>query len=105
MTKPVRFNEFAEFELRRELRWYEDESPGLGDRLWRDIQAGVELIETYPGIGERVRRSRGVRETVRRFPLRDFPFFLIYREYSDYLELVALAHKSKDPNYWRTRLS
>ena len=104
MTKPVRPNEFAQAEIDRELRWYESESPGLGDRLWQDIQARLDLISTYPAIGEVVRRRRRIQGIVRRFPLRDFPFLLIYREFPDYLELVALAHTSKDPTYWHSRL-
>ena len=94
MTKPIRPNEFAQAEIDRELKWYENESAGLGDRLWQDIQARLELISTYPGIGEVVRRRR-IQGVIRRFPLRDFPFLLIYREFPDYLELVALAHTNK----------
>lgn len=104
MIKPIRPNEFAQAEIDHELRWYEDKSAGLGDRLWRDIQDRLELISTYPGIGEVVRRRR-IRGVIRRFPLRDFPFLLIYRELPDHLELVALAHTSKDPGYWHSRVS
>jgi len=52
-------------------------------------------------IGSLVHRTRGM---VRRFPLNDFPFFLIYRERDDHLEIVALAHTSRKPYYWRGRL-
>jgi plasmid stabilization system protein ParE len=69
--------------------------------LWRDIQNVASLISEYPLIGEVVRRTRG---RVRRFPLRDFPFFLIYRERGGQLQIVALAHTSRKPNYWRERL-
>lgn len=70
------------------LRRYNRETPGLGDRLWSEIQTAVELIATHPAIGEAVRRTKGA---VRRVPLRHFPFFLIYRERGDFLEIVALA--------------
>jgi plasmid stabilization system protein ParE len=73
----------------------------LGDRLWRDIQNVKELISEHPLIGESVRRTRGL---VRRFPLHDFPFFLIYRQHGYHLQIVALAHKSRRPYYWRERL-
>jgi hypothetical protein len=42
---------------------------------------------------------------VRRFPLRHFPFFVIYREREEFLELVALAPTSRKPNYWRSRIT
>jgi toxin ParE1/3/4 len=100
--KPVRPNDEAEAEFRRYIRWYEEESVGLGDRLWSEIQAAVALISTHPSIGQAVQRVRGA---VRRVPLRHFPFLLVYREYADHLEVVALAHTSRKPNYWRGRLT
>lgn len=102
MKKAIRPSSFAQDEIEHYLRHFEFESIGLGQRLWRDIQAAAGLIADHPAIGERIRRTRGV---VRRFPLRHFPFFLIYRERDDYLEIVALAHTSRKPTYWRSRLS
>jgi len=92
---------FAEDEIEYYLRRYESEVPGLGDRLWNDIQKVIKLISEYPEIGEQIRRTRGL---VRRFPLDHFPFVLIYRRHEDYLQIVALAHTSRKPNYWKPRL-
>jgi toxin ParE1/3/4 len=97
----VRPSSFAQDEIDYYLRRYEGESPGLGDRLWQDIQNVVARISEYPDIGETVRRTRNL---VRRVPLRVFPFFLIYRRRDDHLQIVALAHTSRRPNYWRSRL-
>jgi len=80
---------------------YELESSDLRDRLWGDIEAVINLISDYPKIGEVVRRTGG---RVRRFPLQHFPFVLIYRERGDELQIIALAHKSRKPTYWRPRL-
>ena len=104
MTKVVRPNEAAEDEFRYYIRRYERESAGLGDRLWAEIQAAISLISDYPSIGEIVPRVR-VQPKVRRVPLRHFPFLLVYREYSDHIEVVALAHTSRKPRYWRGRLT
>lgn len=103
MTLPVRPNAEAEEEFRFYIRWYENETVGLGDRLWSEIQAAIDLISGRPAIGEAV---RGVRTpgAVRRVPLRHFPFLLIYRVHPEHLEVVALAHASRKPRYWRERL-
>ncbi len=101
MTVPVRPSSFAESEIEHYLRSYESETPELGNKLWQEIQAVVTLISDYPEIGAVVRRTGGL---VRRFPLRHFPFFLIYRRRGDHLQIVALAHTSRKPNYWRSRL-
>jgi toxin ParE1/3/4 len=104
VKKLVRPNEAAEDEFRHYIRRYESESPGLGDRLWSEIQAAISLISDFPAIGEAVPLAR-IRASVRRVPLRHFPFLLVYREYPDYLEVVALAHTSRKPKYWRGRLA
>ncbi|MGN6182960.1 MAG: type II toxin-antitoxin system RelE/ParE family toxin [Thermoanaerobaculia bacterium] len=98
--KPVRPNEAAEREFHESIAWYEKECPGLGDRLWTEIQTAISHIETHPAIGEAVQQTR---RKIRRVPLRHFPFFLVYREHEDYLEVVALAHMSRRPRYWRDR--
>lgn len=103
MTLPVRPTAEAEEEFRYYIQWYENETVGLGDRLWTEIQAAIEVISDRPGIGEAVRRLRA-RGTIRRVPLRHFPFLLVYRVDEDYLEIVALAHTSRKPNYWRKRV-
>jgi plasmid stabilization system protein ParE len=102
-VKPVRPNDEAEEEFRHHVRWYEAETAGLGEKLLADIGAAIGLIARHPGIGEPVRGIRP-RGTVRRLPLRRFPFLLVYREFHDHLEVVALAHTSRKPRYWRGRL-
>lgn len=103
MTPPVRPNTEAEEEFRYYIRRYENESVGLGDRLWSEIQAAIDLISDHPAIGEVVRSLR-VRGAIRRVPLRHFPFLLVYREHPDHLEIVALAHTSRKRTYWRDRV-
>jgi plasmid stabilization system protein ParE len=104
VTIPVRPNTAAEEEFRDAIRWYESETAGLGDRLWTEIQAAIELISKYPSLGESVRRAP-VRRRVRQLPLRHFPFRLIYRTLPDHIEIVALAHTSREPGYWGERVN
>ena len=103
MTLPVRPNTDVEEEFRYYIRWYENESDGLGDRLWTEIQAAIDLIALHPAIGEAVPRLDR-RRRIKQVPLRHFPFLLVYREHEDHLEIVALAHTSRKPRYWRERL-
>ena len=100
--KAVRPNAEAEEEIRAAIVWYESERHGLGRELWDELQATVALISEYPAIGNVVHRVK-VRGTARRVPLRRFPYFVVYREHRDYIELVALAHTSRRPGYWRLR--
>jgi plasmid stabilization system protein ParE len=102
VTKPVRPTAEAEEEIRSAIRWYSDERPELGQQLWEESQRVVELISKRPAIGNIVRRLR-VGGVVRRMPLRRFPYFIIYRERDDYIEMVAFAHMRRRPRYWIVR--
>ena len=104
MSKPVRTNPFADEEIFTHIRYYAARSVNLGAQLWDEVQTTFKLISEYPSIGEVVPRAR-VRGAARRVPLRRFPFFVIYRNHDDYIEVMALAHTSRRPNYWRARFN
>ncbi len=105
MSKPVRLDPEAEAEVRAEIRWYEAESVGLGQQLWDEIQHAVDLIAEHPSIGGTVPRLRRIDPPPRRLRVRRFPFYVVYRELTDEIELVALAPMRRKPGYWRSRTS
>lgn len=41
---------------------------------------------------------------VRRFAVTDFPYYIIYRRRGDVFEIIAFAHTSRRPGYWKKRL-
>ena len=49
------------------------------------------------------RWARGLHDT-RRYLLRGFPFLLIYRQHGDIVEILAVAHTSRKPGYWKARV-
>jgi toxin ParE1/3/4 len=105
LSKPVRPDPEAEREIRAEIRWYENESTGLGQRLWDEIQHAVDLIAEHPAIGEIVPRIRSIDPPPRRIRVRRFPFHVVYRDLADEIELVALAPMKRKPGHWRWRTS
>ncbi len=102
MTKPVKPEAAAEEEIRAEIRWYENERVGLGQELWNEIQRVIALIAEHPAIGSEV---PGVKRAPipRRVRLRRFPFYLVYRERTEDIQIIALAAMSRKPGYWRSR--
>lgn len=95
--KAVRFHPEAEIELAAEARYYEERSPGLGERFAREVQAAVELMSAFPRIGAPYKYG-----TRRVFP-RKFPFSVIYRESAMELVVLAIAPFPRKPAYWRDR--
>ncbi len=89
--------EAAADELREAFAFYEQEQPGLGRRFLDEVEACRRRIERLPEawhpLGEGLRRCR----------LRHFPYGLIYRVVADYIEIIAVAHLHRAPEYWRRR--
>jgi toxin ParE1/3/4 len=62
-----------------------------------EFERAVNLLLLNPHLGSRFRGAR------RRYPLRRFPYSVIYQRTADELRVVALAHQRRRPNYWRDR--
>jgi plasmid stabilization system protein ParE len=92
------FGPAARLELIEATQWYLDEgSPALAGRFERDIGRAMQLLAVMPGIGSP--NYPGVRT----WPLKDFPYTLVYRVVGDTLTVMAVAHQSRAPGYWRGR--
>ncbi len=102
MIKPVRPDAAADAEIRAEIRWYEEQSAGLGQELWDEIQRVIALIVEHPRIGSAVPDVK-TKPTSRRVRLRRFPFYVVYRERPADIQLIALAAMSRKPGYWIQR--
>ncbi len=45
-----------------------------------------------------------VDRNLRHFALRKFPFSVVYASTTDLIYIVAVAHGSREPEYWRPRV-
>ena len=103
MTRPIRVGESAAAELAEAVRWHEEKRPGLGAEF-RDLVSTVfDVIEQHPDAGSPVTGSSSF--AVRRHLIPRFPYQVIYYVRRDAIAVVAIAHTSRRPNYWRKRLS
>ena len=92
-----RFHPAAERELEAAMETGESRARGLGRELLDEMHRVVAMLCDLPDIGERIDERR------RRFPLKRFPFALIYRAEGDTLRILAVSHRRQRPGYWRTR--
>jgi toxin ParE1/3/4 len=93
------FHPKADREFTVHALFYERSEPGLGNRFIDEIECGIDILISQPQIG------RLLDEELRRFVLDDFPFSLIYRIESERIWIVAVAHQSRRPGYWRERIN
>jgi plasmid stabilization system protein ParE len=91
------FHPEAEQEIAAALKMGEERGVGLGRGFLREIRRASDLLCDAPRIGE------PLDDRHRRFPLRKFPFGLIYRVDGSVLRVIAVAHRRQRPGYWRTR--
>jgi plasmid stabilization system protein ParE len=94
----LEFHPDAAQELIEAAAYYERQVPGLGERFGAEVHLATELLLAHPELGAVVDPD------LRRFVLRRFPYALIYSVSSDALRVQVVAHHSRRPNYWRSRL-
>ena len=86
-------------EARAAAQWYRERSALVADAFLAELGRAVESIAENPE-----RYPQYVRAT-RRYFLQRFPFYLVYREVSGKLEVVAIAHGRRKPGYWKRRIA
>lgn len=94
----LEFHPEAELELIEAAVHYELEVPGLGERFEAEVRRATDLLLEHPEIGQPVDSD------LRRFVLPRFPFALLYSATSEVLRIEVVAHQSRLPGYWRTRI-
>lgn len=80
------------------IRYYEKCEPGLGERFRHGVQEELSRILQYPLL------SRQRRGGFRRYNLPDFPYYIATILRGDRIIVVAIAHSSRHPDYWKSRL-
>ena len=88
----------AEGDHSEAAQYIDGDRPGWGERLDDAVRAAEDLIAAYPRIGKRIGR------TVRRVDVRGFKYSLVYQVFSDWILVLAVAHDSRSPKFWRHRL-
>jgi toxin ParE1/3/4 len=95
---PLRFHPEAEAELDEAVAFYESRLSGLGVDLRKEVEFAARRIREAP------LRWSPYDAGTRRFPVRRFPYLVIYLELPSHLWVVAVAHHNRRPGYWRNRL-
>ena len=97
-TKQVTLHDEAGRDYDAAFDWYLERSPQAAVRFGEAVERALREIAAAPQ-----RWARGSHGT-RRFLLRGFPFLLIYRDHNDEIQVLAVAHTSRRPGYWKTRI-
>lgn len=98
-VKAIEFHDEAAAEYDAAFDWYLEHSPDAARKFDASVQQALIQISEGP------RHWAPGAFNTRRYLLRRFPFLLIYRElHADKIQIVAVAHTSRRPGYWKQRI-
>ncbi len=97
MPVEVRLHPSAEQELRAAYLWYLERNEIVAEALQLEIDHAMEVISGSPNRWPRLTESE------RRYVLPRFPFSLVYRVKTQFVEVIAVAHQKRKPSYWSNR--
>jgi plasmid stabilization system protein ParE len=97
MAIPIEIHPEAIKEARIAREWYEARDPTAANGFTLEIDRAIIQIVEFPD------RWPPYLQGTRRFLLHRYPFSVIYRKYSDRVQLLAVAHGNRRPGYWLAR--
>jgi toxin ParE1/3/4 len=103
MSRQIIVLDEAEDELIAAERWYENRRPGLGHEFRLAIDEAMERLNAAP-LAASPLLSIPVTLGARQVIVKRFPYSVIFIEHESDLWVVAFAHQSRRPGYWRDRL-
>ena len=100
----VKIGKDAALELEEAADWYEKEQPGLGNRLISAFEHAIQLLgEVNPPLAPS--GGSAGKKGAQKLILHKFPFSMIVYEMEHTIVVVALAHHSRRPGYWKSRVA
>ena len=101
--KRARYHPAARDELRGAIDYDEAERPGRGADLENAVRRVIRRIQLLPQSAPRWQSFEGAHE-IRRAKVKRHPYLVVYAVLADQLVVLAIAHTSKKPGYWRERI-
>jgi len=97
-VKPVIIHSQARVELGQAVSFYEQQNPGLGLDLLIAVERAIGAIQQNPQLGAPYKATE-----FRCYVVRRFPYIVFYRDLTEAIWIVAVAHQKRRPDYWRRR--
>jgi plasmid stabilization system protein ParE len=97
-VKRVRFIAPARREFLSEVAYYNGKEAGLGTRFAAAVEEATTRALAFPLTGSPASKS------TRRVFVKDFPFAVVYRSDAEGIVVFAVAHHSRRPEYWQSRV-
>lgn len=94
---PVEIHPSALEEAEAAYRCYREQNDTVAKAFFEELDSAIDLISDDPI------RWPTYLDRARRFLLRKFPFSIIYCHNNEAVQILAVAHERRKPNYWKNR--
>ncbi len=94
----------ARAELKAAALWYEHRERGVGQRFLENSLIARESIAEAPESWHRYPFWDHAHPIIRMRSIARYPYDVIYFVTDDEIVIVAYAHESKEPRYWKHRI-
>ncbi len=86
----IQIEDRAKIEIADAFDWYEEQKIGLGETFIKAFQKAVDSIQKSPDGYTQIRYHR-------QFPLKKFPFVILYEINNETMFIDAVFHTSRNP--------
>ena len=97
--KPAILHCDANVELTSAAKCYACERPELACDFLHAFRTAKDAVEKQPD------RFSFLEKPVRRVRVSGFPYRIVFEEFDDCVHVLAIMHDSREPGYWKSRLS
>ncbi len=88
----------AEQDIEEALDFYTEQAGlAVAERFLEEFGRVVELLQVHPGLGTPTTMGRQI------FPLRIFPYSVVYRDQGNSIRIVIVRHQRKKPAFGMSR--
>jgi toxin ParE1/3/4 len=94
----LRYHSAVKAEVKAAFDYYWDDSQSAALNFNRNLQAAYRKLRKYPRLYPEYLHG------TRRVLLDRYPYFVVFRELDDAIQIIAVAHAKRRPGYWKTRL-
>jgi toxin ParE1/3/4 len=95
---PIDYHPEGRLEAEGAFDWYRERSPRAAERFYIELERAHTAIQNSPESWAEYLYG------TRRYLLKRYPYIVVYRVAVHRIEVIAVAHGSRQPGYWASRL-
>ena len=96
--KPLKYHPAASREIKAAHAWYSRQSTQAADGFYEELLPALDRVQEQPKL-----YSPHLYGT-QRLVLSRYPYSIVYRELLCEIQIVAIPHAKRHPNFWANRL-